>query len=91
MITLFSYPSFFLAKQVLVHLIIYIYIYIYTCILLVVNESFIPSFVDYEFFRYEIFVCNIYQPKSNKNRILPGLGSAAFMQAPNEIDLSVGM
>ena len=55
------------------------------------NESFIPSFVDYEFLRYEAFVCNIYQAENNKNRILPGLGSAAFMQAPNEIDLFVGM
>ena len=64
---------------------------IYIYILLVVNESFIPSFVDYEFLRYEAFVCNIYQAENNKNRILPGLGSAAFMQAPNEIDLFVGM
>ena len=55
------------------------------------NESFIPSFVDYEFLKYEAFECNMYQAESNKNRILPGLGSAAFMQAPNEIDLSVGM
>jgi hypothetical protein len=59
--------------------------------LLVVYEGCIQSLVDYEFLSYEAFVCTMCQAQSNKNRILPGLGSVTFMQTPNEIDLSVGM
>jgi len=51
MIAVSCYPSLFLAKQELVRLIIHL--------LLVVNDSCIPTLVGYEFLRYEAFVCSL--------------------------------